>query len=43
MGGDQDVGGLDVAVDYPLLVRVLDGVADADEQLQAIPRCWLVG
>ena len=33
---DQDVGGLDVAVDDPLLVGVLDRLADADEQLQPL-------
>ena len=32
----QHVGRLDVAVDDPLLVRVLDGVADLDEQLQPL-------
>ena len=31
---DQDVGRLEVAVDDALLVRVLDGAADADEQLE---------
>jgi hypothetical protein len=34
---DQDVGGLDVAVDDPLLVRVLDGLADLDEEIQSFP------
>ena len=34
--GDQDVGGLDVAVDDALLMRVLDGLADLDEQPQAL-------
>ena len=33
---DQDVGGLDVAVDDALLVRVLDGLADGDEQPQVL-------
>ena len=33
---DQDVGRLDVAVDDALLVGVLDGLADLDEQLQAL-------
>ncbi len=32
---DENVRGLDVAVDDPFLVRVLDRVADLDEQLQA--------
>ena len=31
---DQDVRGLDVAVDDALLVRVLDGLADLDEQVE---------
>ena len=31
---DQDVRGLDVAVDDPLLVRALDGLADLDEEPQ---------
>ena len=34
MRADQDVGGLEVAVDDPLLVRVLHGAADLDEQVQ---------
>ena len=34
--GDQDVGRLDVAVDDPLLVGVLDRLADRDEQLQPL-------
>ena len=33
---DQDVGGLDVPVDDPLLVGVLDSVADLHEQLQPL-------
>ena len=33
---DEDVRGLDVAVDDPLLMRVLDGLADLDEQVEAI-------
>ena len=32
--GDEDVGGFQVAVDDPLLMRVLDGLADLHEQLQ---------
>ena len=36
---DQDVGRLDVAVDDSLLVGVLDGVADLDEQLQPLAGC----
>ena len=35
---DQHVGGLEVAVDDPLLVRVLHGLADRDEQLQPLAR-----
>ena len=38
MEGDQDVGGLDVAVDDALLVRVLDRPADGDEQPQPLAR-----
>ena len=34
--GGQHVGGLDVAVDDALLVGVLDGVADADEQFEPL-------
>jgi hypothetical protein len=34
---DQDVGRFDVAVDDALLVGVLDGLADRDEQLQPLP------
>ena len=33
---DQDVGRLEVAVDDPLLVGVLDRLADLDEQLQPL-------
>ncbi|MCI0586633.1 MAG: hypothetical protein L0323_07315 [Planctomycetes bacterium] len=32
---DEDVAGLEVAVDHPLLVGVLDGVADPREELEA--------
>ena len=39
---DQDVGGLEVAVDDPLLVGVLHGVADRDEQLEPLPGGKLV-
>ncbi len=35
--GDQDVAGLQVAVDDPLLVGVLHRLADGDEQLQPGP------
>ncbi len=35
---DQHVGRLEVAVDDPLLMRVLDGLADRHEQLQPLPR-----
>jgi len=35
--GHQHVGGLDVAVDDPLLVGVLNGMADWHEQLQPLP------
>src|SRR5262249_45930343 len=35
---DQDVGRLDVAVDDPLLVSVLDRLTDRDEELQALAR-----
>ena len=34
--GHQDVRRLDVAVDDPLLVRVLDRLADRDEQLEPL-------
>ena len=34
--GDHHVGGLDVAVDDPLLVSVLDRTADIDKQLQTL-------
>ena len=33
---DEDVGRLDVAVDDPLLVGVLDGAADGDEELEPL-------
>ena len=33
---DQDVRRLDVAVDDPLLVRVLDRLADLDEQVEPV-------
>jgi hypothetical protein len=36
---DEDVRRLDVAVDDPLLVRVLDGLADLDEQFEPRPWC----
>ena len=35
---DQDVRRLDVAMDDALLVRVLDGVANGDEQLEPLVR-----
>ena len=35
---DQHVGRLEVAVDDPLLVRVLHRLADLDEQLQPLAR-----
>ena len=48
--GHQDVGGLQVAVDDPLLMGVLDGLANGDEQLQplrGVRRCssqyWVIG
>jgi len=34
--GDQNIGGLDVAVDDALLVGVLDGLANLDEPLEAL-------
>ena len=34
--GDQDVSGLEIAMDDPLLVGVLDPVADAGEQVQTL-------
>jgi hypothetical protein len=34
----QDVGGLQVAVDDPLLVRVLDSLADLNEELDSLSR-----
>ena len=39
---DEHVRRLDVAVDDPLQVGVLDGVADRDEQLQPLARRELV-
>ena len=39
---DHDVGRLDVAVDDPLLVGVLDRLADRHEQLQPLPRRQVV-
>ena len=36
MRGDQDVGGLEVAVDDPLAVGVLDRLADREEQFQPV-------
>src|SRR5262249_44271131 len=41
--GDQDVGGFQVPVDDPFLVRVLDRVADGDEQFKALSRREVVG
>jgi len=38
MQGDQDVGGLEVAVDDPFLMGVLDGLADQDEQIKSLAR-----
>jgi hypothetical protein len=35
---DQDVRRLDVAVDDPFLMGVLDRVADGDEQLEPLAR-----
>ena len=35
-GRHQDVGGLQVAVHDQVLVRVLDGAADVEEQLQPL-------
>ena len=35
---DEDVRGLDVAVDDALLMRVLDGLADLDEQIEPFAR-----
>src|SRR5208282_6682571 len=34
---DEDVRRLDVPMDNPLLVRVLDGIADLDEQVETFP------
>ena len=34
---DEDVGRLDVPMDNPLLVGVLDGLADVDEQVEPLP------
>ena len=33
---DQDIGGLDIAVNEAFLVRVLNGVADLDEEIQPL-------
>ena len=41
--GDQDVRGLEVAVDDALLVGVLDGAADRDEEGDAVAGGELVG
>ena len=41
---DQDVRGLEVPVDDRLLVRVLDALADLDEELEpllGVERCWV--
>ena len=38
VGGDQDVGGFQVAVNDPLLMRVLDGLAHLHEQVQPLGR-----
>ena len=38
VGGDQDVGRLEVAVDDQVLVRVLDGRADAPEEVEPLRR-----
>jgi hypothetical protein len=38
MQGDQDVRGLDVAVDDSLLMRVLDGLANLDEEIEPVAR-----
>ena len=38
VGYDQNVGGLDVAMNDALLVRVLDGLANLDEQIEALGR-----
>jgi hypothetical protein len=41
--GDEDVRGLDVAMDDALLVRVLDGVTDLGEELEPLRVerwCW---
>jgi hypothetical protein len=43
VGCHQHVGRLDVAMDDALLVGVLDGLADGDEQLQAFADCEPVG
>ena len=32
---DKDVGGLDIPVDHPFLMRIKDGLADLDEQVQS--------
>jgi hypothetical protein len=40
---DEDVGGLQIAVDDALRVRVLDSAADLQEQLQPFARRELVG
>jgi hypothetical protein len=39
---DEDVGGLEVAVDDPLLVGVLNGLADLDEKIQPLAGRQLV-
>ena len=34
IGGDQNVGRLDIAMDQTFLMRVLDGLTNVDEQIQ---------
>ena len=39
LDGDEDVAGLEVAVDDAFLVGVLDGAADLEEELEALRGC----
>ena len=42
-GGDEHVGGLEVAVNHAALVRVLNGLADGDEEVERAASGELAG